>query len=54
MTLNSVETTGKTIEEAILVAVAQLGKSRDKLDIEVLVEPETSLFGLIKKKEAKM
>ncbi|MBE5818301.1 MAG: protein jag [Clostridiales bacterium] len=54
MTLNSVETTGKTIEEAILVAVAQLGKSRDKLDIEVLVEPETSLFGLIKKKEAKI
>ena len=54
MTLNSVETTGKTIEEAILVAVAQLGKSRDKLDIEVLVEPETSLFGLIQKKEAKI
>jgi len=54
MTLNSVETTGKTIEEAILVAVAQLGKSRDKLDIEVFVEPETSLFGLIKKKEAKI
>ena len=54
MALNSVETTGKTIEEAILVAVAQLGKSRDKLDIEVLVEPETSLFGLIQKKEAKI
>ena len=54
MTLNSVETTGKTIEEAILVAVAQLGKSRDKLDIEVLVEPETSLFGLRQKKEAKI
>ena len=44
MTLKSVETTGKTVEEAILVAVAQLGKSREKLDIEILEQPEKSLF----------
>lgn len=54
MTLDSVETTGKTIEEAILVAVAQLGKKREKLDIEVLEQPEKSLFGLIQKKDAKI
>ena len=52
--LNSVETTGKTVEEAILMAVAQLGTRREKLDIEVLSEPETALFGIIKKKEAKI
>ena len=51
MTLKSVETTGKTVEEAILVAVAQLGKSREKLDIEILEQPEKSLFGLIQKKD---
>lgn len=54
MTLDSVETTGKTIEEAILVAVAQLGKKREKLDIEILEQPEKSLFGLIQKKDAKI
>ncbi|MBP3347273.1 MAG: protein jag [Clostridia bacterium] len=54
MTLNSVETTGKTIEEAILVAVAQLGTKREKLDIEVLEQPEKSLFGLIQKKDARI
>ena len=54
MTLKSVETTGKTVEEAILVAVAQLGKSREKLDIEILEQPEKSLFGLIQKKDAKI
>ena len=50
----SVETTGKTVEEAILMAVAQLGTRRDKLEIEVLSEPETALFGIIKKKEARI
>lgn len=54
MTLDSVETTGKTVEEAILVAVAQLGKKREKLDIEILEQPEKSLFGLIQKKDAKI
>ncbi len=54
MTLRSVETTGKTVEEAILVAVGQLGTQKEKLDIEVLEQPEKSLFGLIQKKEAKI
>ncbi len=54
MTLNSVETTGKTVEEAILIAVAELGTKRDKLDIEIIEQPEKSLFGLIQKKDAKI
>ena len=39
MTLKSVETTGKTVEEAVLVAAAQLGVRKEKLDIEVLEQP---------------
>ncbi len=54
MTLNSVETTGKTVEEAILVAAAQLNTVKEKLDIEIIEQPEKSLFGLIQKKEAKI
>lgn len=53
MTMKSVETTGKTVEEAILVAVAELGTRREKLDIEVIEQPEKSLFGF-RKKEAKI
>lgn len=51
--LNTVETTGKTVEEAILMAVAQLGTRREKLDIEVLSEPETALLELSRKKKQK-
>lgn len=54
MTLKSVEATGKTVEEAVLVAAAQLGVRKEKLDIEILEQPEKSLFGLIQKKEAKI
>lgn len=54
MTLKSVETTGKTVEEAVLVAAAQLGVRKEKLDIEILEQPEKSLFGLIQKKEARI
>ena len=32
--LKSVETTGKTVEDAITAAVGQLGTRRDNLDIE--------------------
>ena len=53
MTLKSVETVGKTVEEAILVATAELGTGRDKLDIEVLEQPEKGFLG-IKKKDAKI
>jgi spoIIIJ-associated protein len=50
----SVITTGKTVEEAILMAVAQLAVQRDKLEIEVLEEPIKGLFGLIGNKDAKI
>ena len=52
--MKSVESTGKTIDEAILMAVAQLGVQRDNLEIEVLEEPVKGLFGLIGAKDAKI
>lgn len=52
--MKSVESTGKTIDEAILMAVAQLGVQRDNLDIEVLEEPVRGLLGIIGAKNAKI
>ena len=49
-----VETSGKTIDEAILIAVAQLGVQRDNLNIEILEEPVKGLFGIIGGKDAKI
>jgi len=52
--VKSVETTGKTIEEAILMAVAKLGVQRDNLEIEVLEQPVKGLFGIIGGREARI
>jgi len=52
--MKSVESTGKTIDEAILMAVAKLGVQRDNLEIEVLEEPVKGLFGIIGAKEARI
>ncbi|SFQ25958.1 spoIIIJ-associated protein [Caldicoprobacter faecalis] len=52
--MRSVETTGKTIEEAILMAVAKLGVQRDNLDIEIFEEPVKGLFGIIGGRNARI
>lgn len=52
--MKSVETTGKTVEDAILAAAIQLAVQRDKLEIEVLEEPIKGLFGLFGNKDAKI
>jgi spoIIIJ-associated protein len=49
-----VETSGKTVEEAILMAVAQLGVRRDNLNIEIIEQPAKRLFGIIGGKSAKI
>ena len=41
-----VEATGKTTEEAIQAALAQLGCSRDEVTIEELVKPRSGFFGI--------
>ncbi len=52
--MKTVESSGKTIDEAILMAVAQLGVQRDNLEIEILEEPVKGLFGLIGGRDARI
>ncbi len=43
----SVEKTGKTVDEAIEAAIAELGVSREQIEYEVLEEPSKGLFGFL-------
>ena len=52
--LNTVETTGKTIEEAIELALAELNVTRDRIDYEVVEVPSKGLFGFIGSKLARV
>lgn len=49
-----IETTGKTINDAIQAAVAQLGVSESELEVEVLETPTKRLFGLFGETPAKI
>ncbi|MBZ4646144.1 MAG: spoIIIJ-associated protein [Petroclostridium sp.] len=51
---NAVEKTGKTVDEAINAALAELNLGRDKVDIEVIDEGNKGLFGLIGTKVARV
>lgn len=46
MTVESVEASGKSIEDAILHALARLGRNRDEVDITVLQEPSRGVRGI--------
>lgn len=50
----SIEIEGKTIEEAIKIALAELKLPRTKVKIEVLSEEEKGLFGMAGAKPAKI
>ncbi|WP_288184963.1 RNA-binding cell elongation regulator Jag/EloR [uncultured Sporomusa sp.] len=52
--LTVTEKTGKTIDEAIELALAELNVSRDRIDYEVLEVPSKGLFGFIGSKLAKV
>jgi spoIIIJ-associated protein len=52
--LTVTEKTGKTIEEAIEMALAELEVSRDRIDYEVLEVPSKGLFGFIGSKQARV
>ena len=49
-----IETTGRTIDEAIQKALDTLGVKRNNLDIKVLSEPAQGLFNLIGAKDARI
>src|SRR5689334_16428806 len=49
-----VETTGRTIEEALDAALDELGVDADEVEYEVLVEPRAGLFGRLGGTEARL
>jgi spoIIIJ-associated protein len=51
--VESIEVNGKTIDDAIVQALARLGKRRDEVDVVVLQEPSRGTFG-IGSKEARV
>lgn len=52
--MNSVEAVGRTVEEAVTLALEKLGISRDEAEIEVLEEPGKKLLGLLGGRQAKV
>ena len=52
--MKSVETTAKTIEEAIEIALSELNIKRENAKIEILEEPSKGFLGIIGAKEAKV
>lgn len=52
--MNMVEKTGKTVEDAVQAALAELGVSRDQVDVEVLESSKSSILGLFGGRDAKV
>lgn len=44
--MESIEASGKSVDEAILQALSRLGKRRDEVDVTVLQEPSRGTFGI--------
>jgi len=52
--LRVTEKAGKTVEEAISTALAELGLTREEAEIEILEEPSKGIFGLIGSRPARV
>ena len=52
--MNVVEKTGKTVEDAVQAALAELGVSREQVDVEVLEASKSSILGLFGGRDAKV
>lgn len=50
----SVEATGRTVDEAVQTALAQLGVERQHATVEILEAPSKGLFGLIGQRDARV
>ncbi len=51
---NTIESKGRSVEEAISEALLRTGWRRDEVDVTVLEQPKSGLFGLIGSKQAKV
>ena len=45
-TVESIEASGKSVDEAILQALSRLGKRRDEVDVTIIQEPSRGAFGI--------
>jgi spoIIIJ-associated protein len=52
--MDMIEKTGKTVEEALEAALAELGVDRDQVEYRVIEAPSKALFGLLGGREAKV
>lgn len=52
--MKSVQATGKTVDEAVQQALQELSVDKDRVQIEVLEEPQKGLFGLLGTKMARV
>ena len=52
--MEMIEKTGKTVEEALEAALAELGVDRDRVEYKVIEAPSKPLFGLLGGREAKV
>jgi len=52
--MKSVEKTGKTVDEAVTLAIEEMNVKREDVDIEILDEGNKGLFGLLGSKQAKV
>lgn len=52
--LKRIEKTAKTVDEAIELALAELGASRQQVEVEVLDEGSKGLFGILGSKDARV
>jgi spoIIIJ-associated protein len=52
--MRTVETTGRTVEEAVEASLEELGVGQDDVEIEILEEPNRGLFGIIGSKQARV
>ena len=50
----SIEMTGKTVDEALEAALAELHTTRDNVDVEILEEAKDGLFGLFGSRKARI
>lgn len=52
--VREVEKTGKTVDEAVRLALSELGVARENVEIEIMDEPSKGIFGIIGTRPAKV